>query len=102
MFNLGVQELVVITIIALIFIGPKQLPEVARTLGKFFRDLKRASNEITDSFQREVSHLQDEHNNLKKQVDDSFNVNLIPEDTSVSMNTPATEANTSDKKDEHS
>lgn len=47
MFNLGFGEIVVIGIIALIFIGPKQLPEVARAVAKFLNELKRASSEAT-------------------------------------------------------
>ncbi len=46
MFNIGFGELVLIGVIALVFIGPKQIPEVARVLGNFIRDIKRASNEL--------------------------------------------------------
>lgn len=63
MFNIGFSELVVIGVIALIFIGPKQLPEIARTVGKFINELKRASDEAMGSF-REASTQSDEF--LKK------------------------------------
>lgn len=49
MFNLGLSEIVLISIIALIFIGPKQLPEIARALGKALNELKRASEDLTSS-----------------------------------------------------
>lgn len=50
MFNLGFSELVLIGIIALIFIGPKQLPELARTVGRLLNELKRSTREFTSSF----------------------------------------------------
>jgi sec-independent protein translocase protein TatB len=50
MFNLGMSELIVIGIIALIFIGPKQLPEVARVVGRLLSELKRATGDLTGTF----------------------------------------------------
>lgn len=50
MFNLGLSEIILISIIALIFIGPKQLPEIARALGRTLNELKRATEDLTDSF----------------------------------------------------
>lgn len=44
MFDLGIQELIVIFVVALIVFGPKKLPELGRTLGKGILELKRALN----------------------------------------------------------
>jgi Tat protein translocase TatB subunit len=66
MFNIGFSELVVIGVIALIFIGPKQLPEIARTVGKFINELKRASDEALGSF-REASTKSDEFINKTRE-----------------------------------
>jgi sec-independent protein translocase protein TatB len=49
MFGLGMSEMVVIFVIALIVIGPKQLPEVAATIGRLINELKRATNDMTSS-----------------------------------------------------
>lgn len=49
MFNLGFSEIVLIAVIALIFIGPKQLPEIARSIGRALNELKRASEDLTSS-----------------------------------------------------
>jgi Sec-independent protein translocase protein TatA len=49
MFGFGsMSHLLVIAALALIFIGPKQLPEVARALGKLLAELRRSTNILTD------------------------------------------------------
>lgn len=49
MFNLGFSELILLGVIALIFIGPQQLPELARTLGRLLNELKRATSDFQSS-----------------------------------------------------
>lgn len=48
MFGLGVGEIVVVLVIALIFIGPKKLPGLAKGLGKGMREFQNALGGITD------------------------------------------------------
>ncbi len=48
MFGLGTGELLVVLALALIFIGPERLPQVATQLGKAIRKLKNAVDEIKD------------------------------------------------------
>lgn len=50
MFDIGFGEMLIIAAIALIAIGPKQLPEVARTLGRLMNEFKRATGEFTKTF----------------------------------------------------
>lgn len=50
MFGLSFIEAVAVGVIALIVIGPKQLPEVARTIARVLNEFKRTSAEFTDSF----------------------------------------------------
>jgi Tat protein translocase TatB subunit len=52
MFGIGVQELIIIAIIALIVVGPKKLPDLAKTLGKGFRDFQKAADGITDDLKQ--------------------------------------------------
>ncbi len=49
MFGLGVQELLLILIIAMFFFGGKKLPEIAKGLGKGIREFKRASEGGADN-----------------------------------------------------
>ncbi len=50
MFGLSLPEILFLAVLALVVIGPKQLPEVARTLGRFLNELKRS----TSTFQQEL------------------------------------------------
>ena len=51
--SIGMTELIVIMVVALIVIGPKRLPELARTLGKALGDFKRATSDFQNSFRME-------------------------------------------------
>ncbi len=68
MFNLGWGELVVIGIVALIAIGPKELPTVLRTLGQWMGKVRRMANEFQGQFQEAMREA--EFADLKKHADD--------------------------------
>lgn len=51
--SIGMTELIVIMVVALVVIGPKRLPELARTLGKALGDFKRATSDFQNSFSME-------------------------------------------------
>ena len=51
---LGMPELIVIFVIALLVFGPRKLPELGRSLGKSLGEFKRASNELRNTLEEEV------------------------------------------------
>jgi len=53
-FGIGAGEILLILVIALIIWGPKRLPEIARTLGRMTRTLKKASYNLTSQVTREL------------------------------------------------
>lgn len=65
MFGIGLPELIVILVIALVVLGPKRLPEVARTLGKAMGEFRRQSSEILEEFQHET-RLDEEANRRRR------------------------------------
>jgi len=48
MFGIGFNEIIIILLIALIVIGPQKLPDIAKALGKGYREFRKAFNDIKD------------------------------------------------------
>jgi len=70
MFDVGFSELVVIGLIALIVLGPKRLPEVARTAGRWLGKLRRFVAEVKQDLDREIHHEElAELRKLKQELD---------------------------------
>jgi Tat protein translocase TatB subunit len=59
MFGIGMPELLLILALALIVLGPKKLPELAKALGKGLAEFRRATDEIKDEF-KQMEHEIDE------------------------------------------
>jgi sec-independent protein translocase protein TatA len=59
--SIGMPELIIIFVIALIIFGPRKLPELGRSLGKSLAEFKRASNELKSTLEEEIRFEEQQH-----------------------------------------
>jgi sec-independent protein translocase protein TatA len=77
---IGMPEMVVIAVIALIIFGPRKLPELGKSLGKSIAEFKRASNELKSTLEEEIR---------TEELNDARRSAQIPPSASVPASTPA-------------
>jgi TatA/E family protein of Tat protein translocase len=77
---IGMPEMVVIAVIALIIFGPRKLPELGKSLGKSIAEFKRASNELKNTLEDEIR---------SEELQDARKSAQIPPSASVPVATPA-------------
>lgn len=72
MFGMGMSELLVIAIIAVLFLGPEKLPDAMVKVAKFFKTFKTSINDVKSSFEQEmkIQELKDEALAYKKKLDE--------------------------------
>jgi sec-independent protein translocase protein TatB len=75
--NIGITELVVILLLALLVVGPERLPEMARRLAKTLREIRQAYENITKDLGPELMSLQETTREIRESVD---SVRSIPKD----------------------
>jgi len=66
--NLGMPEMIFILLLALVVVGPKRLPGLARQLGKFMAEFKRASNEFKNQLETEMMNIELEERAKKQEA----------------------------------
>lgn len=54
MFGIGTTEILIVLVIALLLLGPKEIPKIARTIGRGMRELERAKDELKQSIEFEA------------------------------------------------
>ena len=57
-FGIGLPEMALIMVVALLIFGPKKLPEIGRSMGKAIRSFQDASKEFEDEFKREAEQIE--------------------------------------------
>ena len=63
---IGVQEMVVIFLVALVLFGPKKLPELGKTLAKALTEFRRAQSDLKATFEREMQSIERETESLRE------------------------------------
>ncbi len=111
MFGIGMTEMILIAALALIILGPKKLPDLARSLGKGFAEFKRATNELKSTIDLEIKAEDERHNKeviargekkIPENADEALSRFEVEKETPLTEESPAgkTEAvtkNTSEK-----
>lgn len=88
MFGIGMTEMIIIAVIALIFIGPDQIPDVARNVGRFLNDLKRSTDDLKKDFQQQTGLPQNFDEWLEARKNDPAQ-QIAPPSTSTSAGAAA-------------
>ena len=65
--SIGMPELIIILVLALIIFGPRKLPELGRSLGKSIGEFKRASNELRSTLEEEI-RIEEQREQQQKQA----------------------------------
>ena len=109
MFGIGMPEMLMILAIALIVIGPKKLPDLAKSLGRAMREFKRATNEFKETLAVDEDltgvkkAFDDINTDIKDAVDETspFKEKLVsgPDDTVIKAGDPPAETGSDDKDD---
>ena len=76
--NIGITELMLILLLALLVVGPERLPEVARSLAKTLRDVRNAYDNLTRDIGPELMSIQESTREIRESVE---SVRSIPKDT---------------------
>lgn len=81
--TLGFSEMVFIVVLALLLFGPRRLPEIARTWGKFMAEFRRASNEFQGQIHEEIRKLELEEADPRKHLEPEIAKIAGDEDLSI-------------------
>ncbi len=77
MFDIGFYELLIFAVVTLIFVGPKELPTLMRTVGRYVGILRRQADEFRGHFdaamqEAEIDRMQEELESVSKELDQSY------------------------------
>lgn len=112
MFGIGMPEMILILAIALIVIGPKKLPDLAKSLGRAMREFKRATSEFKESIEiddeiKELKDVKKTFDDLSDEVKESIDVtkglgdlNDNKKDTNATLPAPSEDKESETKKDD--
>ena len=83
MFGIGLPELIVIMVVALLVVGPSKLPELARSLGKTFQEFRRMADEVKETLEEETTDIksssEQQAENKEETGEKSSETNIVQE-----------------------
>ena len=81
MFGIGMPEMLLLLAIALVVIGPKKLPDLAKSLGRAMREFKKATNELKDTMQidSELADVKKAFNDIGDDVKETIDPKIEPQ-----------------------
>jgi len=74
LFDIGMQELVVILVVVLILFGPRRLPEIGRAIGKAVKELRRTTQDLREGIEQEPPE------EIRKEVEKKLSEDISKED----------------------
>lgn len=83
-FGIGLPEMAVIMVVALLVFGPKKLPEIGRSLGKTLRSFQDASKEFETEFQKEAQKIENSVK-MNAQLEEGKQQQAVSKENTVSV-----------------
>ncbi len=69
MFGIGYQEMFIVLVVAMIIFGPSRLPELAGQVGRWVRDFRRMSSDLTGEFEKTFAEVDEVKKSFKRELD---------------------------------
>lgn len=85
MFGIGITEIIIILVVALLVVGPKKLPELAKTLGKTMAEFRKTADDIKESIYQDESTVEADSKRaeeLRKTSKTAYPVDPVDDDES--------------------
>jgi Tat protein translocase TatB subunit len=94
MFGIGMPELILIAVVALIVLGPKKLPDLAKSMGRAVREFRKATNELKETLQvdEEFTEVKKAFTDFHSDVNKAIQPEAPPSTPSDAPSQPAAEA----------
>jgi len=95
MFGIGMPEMILILAVALIVLGPKKLPDLAKSLGRALREFKKATSELKESIDvdNELTDVKKTFDEINNDIREAVDVNIDLDDKAQKIS-----ASSNDKK----
>jgi sec-independent protein translocase protein TatB len=94
MFGIGMPELILIAVVALIVLGPQKLPDLAKSLGRAVREFRKATSELKETLQvdNELSEVKKAFSDFQSDVNQTIQSEARTEASTASTAPPAAQA----------